>query len=1167
MALLANIFRDNPNSLFSNCKSDSESVNINYQQSITRKLLLDSKFVHLHLHTEYSLLDGVAKVKPLLEKIKNSGMDACAITDHGVMYGVYEFWSYARELGIKPILGCEIYIANRSRHDKTAGIDNQRFHLTLLVKNFEGYKNLMKLVSAAHIEGFYYKPRADKELLQKYGKGIIALTGCLASNFNRHLINGEIKQAEAWVEFLTECFDNVYIELQRNGIKESHDLIPTQMKIAKKLNLPVVATCDTHYLEPEDYKIQEIAWCISDGRKITDPERRRYGSREFYIKTPQMLAELFADIPEAVENTVKIAAMVENYSLEFERIQPRFDTTLNPNETRELLKSHALAGAKKRYPKLTKEIKDRINYELEVIHNKGYDDYFLVVEDYVNWARSQGILVGPGRGSGAGSVVAYVLGITDLDPFKFNLIFERFLNPERPSPPDFDIDFQDDRRDELFAYMSRKYGYDKTSFVGTFGRLKTKAAIRDVARVMGIDLATADRLSKMVIVKFGRVHSIQMMRSEVAEFDEIIRSNPQLEELAGYVAKLENLARHVSTHACGFLVTPNPVTDYVPVQIEAKGGDKIVTQIEGHNLEPLGLMKFDFLGLSNLTVISNTIKQIKYNHNLELNINTIPLDDPKTFKLFQQGDTTGVFQFESEGMKKYLRDLKPTELEDLIFLNAAYRPGPMQYIPNYIRRKQGKEKVTYLHPSLEPILKTTFGFAIYQEQVINIAVTFAGYSLGEADILRRAMGKKKPEVMAKEKEKFLEKSKQKGHSEKLAKEVFAYLEPFADYGFNRSHSACYSIIAYQTAYLKANYPLEFMAGLMETDINSTDKLERDLREAREMSVSLHAPNINKSFYTFSIEDHNSIRFGLGGIKGCSRKAMKAIVEERVEHGDFESIDDLVKRLGTHNISKKDLECLIRVGALDQLGHRRQLLEVVPFVFEKVSRAEQSALGGQTNFFGEATAQVYNEKTTLPFIDKESDHERLTWEKELLGAYISDHPLNKHLHLLATSSLLPLKKALKLKEGSNFKTIGLINRLKVIYSKKDSKPMAFISLEDLDNKIDGVIFPAIYEKVNSKISENQPLIFSGKANFRNDEFSMIVDDIYLVDEFNANTEITINIISEKDKSRLTELKKVIVENPGEFKLRIIYGDTFTKKELIKKVDPNPRMLEIIERYRQ
>ncbi len=1113
-------------------------------------------FVHLHSHSEYSLLDGVAKIPAYVKKVKELGMNAAALTDHGVMYGAFEFWQECNYQGIKPIIGCEIYVAERTRFDKTPGIDDKRYHLTLLAKNKKGYHNLLKIVSKAFVEGFYYKPRADTELLKTYGEGIIALSGCLGSNFNQYLLSRKRAKAIKWINFLKASFDDVYIEIQRNGIKESEDLIPKQIEIAEELNIPYVATCDTHYIEKADHKVQEIVWCISDGKKLEDPSRRQYASTEFYIKSPL-----------ALENTRKIADSVEEYDILFERIQPKYDEKLNKAQTKDTLSNIVFEKVLTRYPKLTPEIQDRIEYELEIINNKGYNDYFLVVEDYVRWAKEQGILVGPGRGSGAGSVVSYILGITNLDPFKFGLIFERFLNPERPSPPDFDIDFQDDRRDELFTYMSNKYGKENTSFIGTFGRLKTKAAIRDVARVMGIDLQMADKLSKMVIVKFGRVHSIEKMRSEVKEFDEIIKDSPQLEELCDYVVKMENLARHVSIHACGYLVTPTPITDYVPVQKETRG-EKIITQIEGHNLEYLGLMKFDFLGLSNLTVIQNTLKQIKNSRDIAIDMDKLELNDKKTFRLFQKADTIGVFQFESEGMKKYLRDLKPTEFEDLTFLNAAYRPGPMKYIPDYISRKKGEQKVDYIDPALEPILKNTFGFAIYQEQVISIAVKFANYSLGEADMLRRAMGKKKPEVMAKEKSLFIKKSVENGHKKEIAEKIFSYLEPFADYGFNKSHSACYSLIAYQTAYLKAHFPLEFMAGLMETDINSIDKLERDLKEAKNMMIKLLPPDINKSEIDFKIEGEKSIRFGLAGIKGVSTKSIENILQKRNQRERFRNLDELIETVGTHKLTKKDVEFMIKVGALDEFGSRKQLLEILPTVYAKVQRIEENLKGGQTMLFSGPGNEHQNiHITPLANIEKENDSEKLNWEKELLGIYLSKHPLDKYQDVIFLNNFTNLQEAQKLKAGSKIKSIVLISKIKKIYTKNGSKPMAFLELEDLEGKAAAVVFPDSFEKFNGNLVENKSVYISSTTNFRNDEFSLIVEDLAKAEEIKKQDRFVIDISAEKNKSNLELIKQVIINNPGKVKMTIYYGDSGSKKSIQKNIKPTLEVITVLSRYQK
>lgn len=1127
---------------------------------------MNSNFVHLHAHSEYSLLDGVAKISAYVSKVKELGMNAAALTDHGVMYGSFEFWQECKNQEIKPIIGCEVYVAKRTRFDKTPGIDDKRYHLTLLAKNKTGYHNLLKIVSKAFVEGFYYKPRIDKELLSEYGEGVIALSGCLGSNFNQYLLSGETQKALDWIKFLQKSCDEVYIELQRNGIQEAHDLIPKQIEIANKLKLPYLATCDTHYIDQEDHKVQEIVWCVNDGKKLDDPTRRQYGSTEFYIKSPQELTELFADYPEAITNTQKLADSVEEYNVMFERVQPKYDIKISAPETKKHLRNNVLAKLPNRYKELTPELKERIDYELEIIHEKGYDDYFLVVEDYVDWARSQGIMVGPGRGSGAGSVVSYILGITDLNPFEFDLIFERFLNPERPSPPDFDIDFQDDRRDELFEYMSEKYGHDNTSFIGTFGRLKTKAAIRDVARVMGIDLQIADRLSKMVIVKFGRVFSIEKMRAEVKEFDQIIKSSEELEELAHYVSKLENLARHVSIHACGYLVTPTPITDYVPIQKEVRG-DKRITQVEGHNIEYLGLMKFDFLGLSNLTVIQNTLKQIKNTQGKTIDINKLKLDDAKTYELFQKGDTTGIFQFESEGMKKYLKDLKPNKFEDLIFLNAAYRPGPMKYIPDYILRKTGKQKIDYIHPTLEPILKSTFGFAIYQEQVINIAVKFANYSLGEADMLRRAMGKKKPEVMAKEKELFYERAVKNGQKKEIAEKIFSYLEPFADYGFNKSHSAAYSLIAYQTAYLKAHYPLEFLAGLMETDINSIDKLERDLKEAKNMNIKLLPPDINKSMADFKIEGNKKIRYGLAGIKGVSDKSIQNIIKSRKKKGDFHNLDDLITKVGSENLTKKDLENLIKVGALDKFGSRNQLLEIAPIVYAKVARTEEAMQGGQTMLFGEVSTDKDVLATPLPNILRETDSEKLNWERELLGIYLSNHPIDKYTKTIFLNKFTTLEKAPKMPSGNKVKTIALLTKVKKIYTKKGSKAMAFVEFEDATAKIGGVVFPDTYEKVKSDLIENNVVFIQATTNIRNDEFSLILDDIASADEIKSQNSMTIDISKEKDKNRLQHIKDAIIQNPGNVKLTIFYGDNNTKKSIEKKVNLTSEFITILKSYIQ
>jgi len=1092
-------------------------------------------------------------------------MNACAMTDHGNMYGLYEFWSIARELGIKPIIGCEVYLAKRTRFDKEVGIDNVRYHMTLLAKNQVGYHNLIKIVSLANTEGFYYKPRVDIDLLKKYSEGIIALTGCMSSKTNRFLSDNDLDSAKEHVLLLKSIFKDVYIETFKYGTKESDVLHELHKKLSVELNTPIVATCDTHYLTQDDYIIQEIAWCIGDGKKLADPNRRQFISREFYLKSPEEMTELFNDCPEAVENSSKISNLVEEYSIEFQRIQPIFDRSMTAEQTKLFLSKLVYKLLPDKYPELTDLLKTRIEYELGLIDQKGYNDYFLVVYDYVKWARNHSILYGC-RGSGAGSVVAYILGITTIDPLKWNLIFERFLNPERPSPPDFDIDFQDDKRDLIFHYMSEKYSKENTSFIGTFGRLKTKAAIRDVARVMGIELETADKLSKMVLVKFGKVFPIEKMRHELKEFDDMIKQTPGLEDLAHYVSKLENIARHVSIHACGFLVTPAPITDYVPIQTEPKDAEKTITQVEGAFLEPMGLMKFDFLGLRNLTIIDKTLNLIKSQHNLDVNIYKIPLDDDRTFKIFQIGNTTGVFQFESEGMKKYLRELCPTEIEDLVFLNAAYRPGPMQYIPNYIDRKYGREKVTFLDESIKPILESTYGFAIYQEQVINIAVAFAGYSLGEADVLRRAMGKKKVEVMAKEKEKFIRQAIERSHSKKISEAVFAYLEPFADYGFNRSHAANYSIIAYQTAYLKAHFPIEFMASLLETECEYPDKFSNILKETREMKIDLLPPNINYSFVNFNIEHLSSIRYGFSGAKGAGKKIMQNIVDEREKNGRFNDFDDLIVRVGCENLTKKDLEVLIKVGAMDEFGYRNQLLASLPLIFDKYSKFSKRVLGGQSGLF-DIAPNVKNllEKTTLPNTPKETDSERLLWEKDILGTFVSSHPLDYSNFIYADTTILTIDNVLKLPDKSTFSILGILSRVKIIRTKSSSKQMAFVDLEDKNSKIEGVIFPNAYARIQDKIQEMVPSIFVGSIGYRDDKATAIIEDIILIEEYSNKHPMSINISSETDKFKIENLKNLIAQNPGEIKLEITYGNGGNPKSIYKYINPTKKLVSFIRNY--
>lgn len=1140
----------------------------------------DSKtgsFVHLHVHSEYSLLDGVNRITSLIDKIKEDGQTAVALTDHGVMYGSFEFWHSCHEAGIKPIIGVEAYLAPTDRKLRKEVDGIKYYHLLLLAKDLTGYKNLMKLVSRGHLEGFYYRPRIDLELLEKYHEGIICTSACAGGPLGTHIQRKEKAKAKKWLKDLREIFgDDFYLELQRYGpngtdeiskkwqagkTQDEIEIAKMQANINKELikfsdefDIPLIATTDAHYLNEDDKDIQEVLFAIKDGKTLYDDNRRK-GYPETYIKNTIDMYELFSDIPEVLENTAQLANKVEEYNITFSRIEPKFQKLPEGKSAKAFLKDLALKGAKERYGNLSDEIKDRVDFELKIIHDKGYDDYFLVVWDYIKYALDNDILVGPGRGSGGGSVVAYCLRITNIDPLEWGLIFERFLNPERESPPDFDIDFQDDKRDQMFRYMEKEYGIEQTSNICTFGRMKTRAAIRDVSRVMGIDLQTADRLSKLVAVKFGRVTPIKTMREENDEFKAILDQSDELIRMADIVHKIEGMARHISTHACGFLVTPSPITDYVPLQLDTKNGSSMITQYEGAWMEYLGLMKFDFLGLANLTIIGNVIKAIEQNKGEKIDVNQIPLDDKKTYRLFQKADTVAIFQFESEGMKKYLKDLHPEEFEDLIFLGAAYRPGPMKYIPDYILRKHGKQKVEYLHEDLKPILERTFGFAIYQEQVLRIAVEIAGYTMGEADMLRRAMGKKKPEIMKLEKEKFISGCLKNGYTKKLAQEIFAYLEPFADYGFNKSHSACYALVAYWTAYLKANYPVEFMVGLMETNIDNSEKVARDMKECDRMKIAVLPPDINKSQFGFSIEDENQIRFGLMGLKNVSRTSIKEIVTSRGDKS-YTSIDDFFDRTDITNLDKKTLDILIKVGAFDEFGKRKSLINAFPQIFEAYQKLAKNKANGQTGLFevGDATNQTTSiAKNFVRDGEEAPDAEKLKWEKEYVGVYISSHPLMSYETVALSDDFVNILDIKSRKSLKSVKLLGLISEARAIMTKRDNKKMYFCVIEDLDDRIEGVVFPKTLEKMNGELPLNNPCIIVGKVSERNDELSIIIEEVLDIESYKQDrtiqandtellykkiktrNSIVISVPVSKERSRLSELKNALVTNPGDMEV--------------------------------
>lgn len=1113
-------------------------------------------FTHLHLHTEYSLLDATIRISDLVGKLQASGMNACAVTDHGNMYGIFKFQDAMKSAGLKPIIGCEIYIAPRSMQEKEYGIDNNYFHLVVLAKNYQGYKNLMKIVSVSNMDGFYYRPRIDFETLSKYSDGLIALSACLAGPVARPIMQNNVKLAKENAERYARLFkDNFYIEIQKNGMEEQDTTNVELIRIAKELNLPLVATCDAHYLNKEDAQIQEILWCISDGYTMEDPKRRRMPTNEFYVKTPEEMELLFKDIPEAIANTAKIADEIEVFDITFQRVETPYLDLPKGMTAKSYLKEITYEGAKKKYGDITKELESRIEYELEIIHSKGYDDYFLVVRDFIAFCRNNDIVVGM-RGSGCGSVVAYSCDITDIEPVSWELYFERFLNPERPSPPDFDIDIADKRRGEVIEYTIKKYGAENVKQIGTFSKLQTRQAIRDVARVIGVDLQTADSLSKMVEIVFGKSKPIDYMIEHNPEFAEIINSSEKTKELANIVRKVSGLCRGVSTHACGILITPEPVVEYCPIQRDSHGGGMGMTQYEMFDIEPLGLMKYDFLGLRNLNIIGAALKKIEKQRGEKIVLRDIDPKDPKAFELLRSGHTVGLFQLESEGMKRTIRALKPESQEDICYILSAYRPGPMQYISEYVAVKEGKQDPDYIFPELEPVLSITKGVITYQEQVMKIAQIIAGYSLGKADILRRAMGKKKVEVMEAEKPVFVEGAKSRGFEGEKVEKLWDKLLQFANYGFNKAHSASYATIAYWTAYLKAYYPLEFMAALLEGDLEKFDRVIIDLKECERLGIDVLPPDINQSRYYFTTEGDRSIRFGLGGIKNVGDDLVQRIVEERDENGVYAHLDDFVHRV-FESVSKKGIEYLIMSGTMDSFGEREALIEVFPEVYEKEKARRKSQEIGQIDIFsmdgGHSTQTV--DETSLPLKDKVDTGKILQWEKELLGMYFSSHPLDNLQEFFESRNVTPLADVLENKKNNAVVILGvMVSKIRKITTKKGDV-MAFLTIEDKTATTDAIIFPRVYQELKDSLEANKPILIAGRLNVRDGEKSVVVEKAKYIDETKHTSKfegVTFKITAMHGEEEIAELKAFIENSQGDTTVRIIVNDgTESKKVVLNK----------------
>lgn len=1060
-------------------------------------------FVHLHNHTDYSLLDGAAPIQRYVEKAKHHGMRHLAITDHGNMFGALKFYHACKAQGINPIIGCEFYVNPESHTAKSPTMSGSRYyHLVLIAMNEEGYRNLMVLNSISYIEGYYYKPRISDQLLREHNGGLICLSACLAGEIPSLLVDGNYEGARERARFYASIFDEhrYYLELQDHGIAEQKRVNPQIVKLARELGLPLVATNDIHYIEDSDANAQDIVLCIGTNKKKNDQDRMRFDSLEFYMKSPEQMAALFDWVPEAIDNTVRIA---ERCNLEISlpgpllpeyRIPEGFE---NPDQ---YLRHIAREGLEKRYPDVTDELHQRLDYELDVIISMGFTGYFLIVWDFIFWAKQHGIPVGPGRGSGAGSLVAYAMTITDIDPIKYNLIFERFLNPERVSMPDFDIDFCYERRQEVIDYVTEKYGTDRVAQIATFGTLKVKAVIKDVARVLDIPFAEATRIVGLVpdtlpddeVTGKPRKLTVQGALDFTPELKELEQRGGIYAELFDVAKRLEGFNRHTSTHAAGVVIGKSVLTDYVPLYRDPKTG-AISTQYTMDMLEDCGLVKMDFLGLKTLTLIKHTEDLIR-KRNPDFSMERVDEQDGPTFDMLGRGDSAGIFQFESAGMQRVLKDAKPNSIEDLVALNALYRPGPMAYIPKFIDSKNGRKAIEYFHPDLEPPLKTTYGVIVYQEQVMEVARIIAGYSLGSADLLRRAMGKKKAEVMEKEKKNFIEGAKGKGYPKEVAEGIFEMLLPFAGYGFNKSHAAAYSVVAYRTAYLKANYPAEFMAANLTNEMNSPDKFAQYLAETKGMGLEIAPPSINHSERQFTVVDKRII-YGLQGIKHVGEAAVESILRERDENGPYKDFLDFLYRSEPKALNSKLLESLIQSGAFDGLGDNRPtLMANLESALKHAQKRRESVAFGQVSLF-DADEEAAMETFEMERHPDSTLLEKLEIEKDLLGFYVSGHPMDMYRDVWKRSVTIDLAQHDRIPLGRPVSLVAMVTGLREITTKGGAGDrMAFLQLSDFNGSVEAVAFPKIWKECEDQVKADGIYGFKGKFETRQDKLSFLLDAV-------------------------------------------------------------------------
>ncbi len=1081
-------------------------------------------FTHLHVHSEYSLLDGACRISELVSAVKEAGMSSVAITDHGVMYGVIDFYRECKKQGVHPIIGCEVYVAPRSRFDKTPELDREYYHMVLLCKNNKGYENLAKLVSLGFTDGFYVKPRVDKESLRKYSEGLICLSACLAGEVPTKLMSGDYSGAKSVSLELQDIFgkENFYIEIQNHGIPEQERILPELVKLSREIGAPLVATNDCHYIKKSDAKAQEILMCIQTNHTLQDENRMRFETEEFYVKSEEEMRSLFYNYPDAVENTQKIA---EACNVEFEfgrRKLPVFDVPGGENHY-EYFKRQCYDGLYKYYgDNPDASIVKRLEYELSTIEKMGFVDYYLIVNDFIQYAKSQGIPVGPGRGSGAGSLCAYCIGITGIDPIKYDLLFERFLNPERVSMPDFDIDFCKDRRGEVIDYVIRKYGYDRVAQIIAFGTMAARGVVRDVGRALGLPYSTCDQVAKLI--PFDLNMTLKKALNISKELKERYDSDLSIHQLIDYSISLEGMPRHATTHAAGVIISDRPVSDYVPL---AKNDEQIVTQFTMTTLEELGLLKMDFLGLRNLTVIDDAVKLIKRS-NPKFSLSDIKEGDRGVYKMISKGNTEGVFQFESQGMKNVLTQLCPESLEDLIAVISLYRPGPMDSIPAYIENRHHPEKITYKHPKLEPILKVTYGCIVYQEQVMQIFRSLAGYSLGRADLVRRAMSKKKHDVMLKEREIFInglvnedgtievDGCIRRGVSRQIAESVYEEMKSFASYAFNKSHAASYAFISYQTAWLKYHYPKEYMAALLSSVLDNQNKMAEYITDCHRMGIEVLPPHINFSFHGFTVTEGN-IRYGLMAIKNLGKSFIDAIIDARQEH-PFTSLQDFCKRIYSKGMNSRSLESLIKCGALDNLGaNRRQMLSVSKQVLEDIEYEKRRNLDGQMSLFDTESGSSAEAAFKMPNIEEFTLTELLSMEKEMAGMYLSGHPISEYewyaekVKADRIGDIISDDGEKKYSDGQKVQVVAIVSKFRTQITKQNQL-MAFVTLEERSGSVEAIVFPKVLSQYSAILYVGSVISASGTLSLREDEEAKIL--VNAIEKVEKHSGVNNNVVLDK-----------------------------------------------------